>query len=228
MRKKILIVDDEKDIVQIIKFNLEKAGYEVDKAYSGGSALDKIDSEKFDLILLDIMLPGIDGYEICRKLKSSEETRHIPVIMLTVKSDERDILKGLQQGADDYLTKPFSIPILIEKIKNFLLKQENKFSSDKINYKGLELDLQKFTMSIDSGPGIDLSATEFNILKLLIENPGRIFDRAEIISNAWKDSKGSSERAVDVHISGLRKKLGEKAWLLETVRGLGYRFSEND
>lgn len=226
MKKKILIVDDEKDIVQIIRFNLERSGFEVEEAYSGGSALDKIDAEVFDLIILDIMLPGIDGYEICRRLKNSETTRHIPVIMLTVKSEERDILKGLRCGAVDYLTKPFSISILSEKIKNFFKRDNHSVPIDKIGYNGIELDLGKFTLSVNSGAGIDLSATEFNILRLLIQNPGRVFTRSQIIEKAWKDADSWNERAVDVHIVGLRKKLSEKAELIETVRGVGYRLSE--
>ena len=228
-RKKILIVDDEKDIVSIVKYNLEEEGFAVMGAYSGGSALDMIDSDNFDLLILDIMLPGMDGYGICRKIKGQEKTKHIPIIMLTVKSGEKDIVKGLRMGADDYVTKPFSVKVLVEKVKAVLRRSasgKTGVPAGVIGRNGIEIDPEKYTVSTGSGEPSGLGLIEFNILRLFLENPGRVFSREELSGGSCSGVVSGKERSVDVHIAWLRRKLKDKGSLIETVRGIGYRFKE--
>ena len=227
--EKILIVDDEKDIVRIIQYHLKQENFRVIKAHSGGEALDVIDSTGgIGLIILDIMLPGINGLEICRKLKSSEKTKNIPVIMLTVKSEEADIIKGLRTGADDYITKPFSPKILVERVKTVLKRAPGGLNTadEIINAGEIEIDIPKHTVKIGKKT-VDLTAIEFNILLLLAKDPGRVVSREEFLKNAWGRETGTADKAVDVHITWLRQKLAGAGRLIETVRGMGYRLKEN-
>lgn len=227
-KEKILIVDDEKDIVRIIQYHLKQEGFRVIKAHSGGEALDIIDSAgDIGLIILDIMLPGINGLEICRKLKSSEKTKNIPVIMLTVKSEEADIIKGLRTGADDYITKPFSPKILVERVKTVLKRSPGGLNTaaDIIKAGEIEIDIPKHTARIGKKT-VDLTAIEFNILLILAKDPGRVVSREEFLKNAWGKETGTADKAVDVHITWLRQKLAGAGRLIETVRGMGYRLKE--
>ncbi len=228
-KEKIFIVDDEKDIVKIVQYHLKKEGFEVVKAYSGGSALDIIDStDNINLIILDIMLPGMNGLEICKKLKMNDKTKNIPIIFLTVKSDEADIIKGLKMGADDYITKPFSPKILVEKVKTVLRRSKtgiNKSIAEIINVGDIEIDIPKHNVKI-AGEPVNLTNLEFNILTLLAENPGKVFTRDELLKNAWGEETTTADKAVDVHITWLRQKLGLSGDLIETIRGIGYRFKD--
>lgn len=227
----ILVVDDEKDIVKIIQHRLKNEGYEVLKAYSGGEALDIIDSnsDSLSLIILDIMLPGIDGLEICKRLKSADKTKNIPVILLTVKSDESDIIRGLKMGADDYITKPFRPGILVERIKTVLRRTGKgpvEIAREILTIHNLEIDTYRHIIKLFGKPLV-LTPLEYNLLFLLASNPGKAFTRAELLKNAWPSPTDTIDQAVDVHITLLRQKLGKSGALIETVRGLGYRFAES-
>ncbi len=224
---KILVVDDEEDILELVRYNLAREGYRVVCAASGEQALNKAGSEPFDLILLDLMLPGIDGLEVTKRLKNKPETRHIPIIMLTAKGEEADIVTGLELGADDYVTKPFSPRILIARIKAVIrrkLKQEEEDSSI----------IQIYELKIDPGrrrvlakaSHVELTFTEFQILYLLARRPGWVFTRFKIVDSIRGDDYPVTDRSVDVQIVGLRKKLGPCGKYIETVRGVGYRFKE--
>jgi len=228
-REKILIIDDEKDIVRIIQYHLRQEGFRVIKAHSGGAALDIIGStDGICLIILDLMLPGIDGLEICKKLKSTEKTKSIPVVMLTVKSEEADIIKGLKTGADDYITKPFSPKVLVERVKT-ILKRVNSGAErndpEIIRADYIEIDIPRHNVKIKD-KSISLTEIEFNILVLLARDPGRVFSREELLRNAWKGETETADKAVDVHITWLRQKLGSAGDLIETVRGIGYRLKD--
>jgi len=228
-RENILVIDDEKDIVRIIQYHLKQEGFRVIKAHSGGAALDIIGStDGIDLIVLDLMLPGIDGLEICKKLKSTEKTKSIPVVMLTVKSEETDIIKGLKMGADDYITKPFSPKVLVERIKTILKRANSgaKRNDQEIIRSGyIEIDIPKHTVKIND-KSVNLTAIEFNILVILAKDPGKVFSREELLRNAWKEETDTADKTVDVHITWLRQKLGSDGNLIETVRGIGYRLKD--
>lgn len=231
VKEKIFVIDDEKDIVKIVQYHLRKEGFEVVKAYSGGSALDIIDStNNLNLIILDIMLPGMNGLEICKKLKMNDKSKNIPIIFLTVKSDEADIIKGLKTGADDYITKPFSPKILVEKVRTVLRRSKtdvNKILAEIIKVGDIEINIPKHNVKI-KGESINLTNLEFNILTLLAKNQGKVFTRDELLKNAWKGETATTDKAVDVHITWLRQKLGTAGDLIETIRGIGYRFKDTE
>ena len=223
---KILVVDDEEDILELVRYNLAREGYRVVCAASGEQALNKAGSEPFDLIVLDLMLPGIDGLEVAKKLKSKPETRHIPIIMLTAKGEEADIVTGLELGADDYVTKPFSPRILIARVKAVIrrkLKQEE--DSSIIQIYELKIDPGRRRV-LAKGSHVELTFTEFQILYLLARRPGWVFTRFKIVDSIRGDDYPVTDRSVDVQIVGLRKKLGPCGKYIETVRGVGYRFKE--
>lgn len=227
MRKaRILIVEDEKDIIELIQYNLEREGYGAAAVKSGEDAIRFLERENPELIILDLMLPGMDGLEICRLIKSDNKTKNIPVLMLTAKSEESDVVIGLQLGADDYVTKPFSPKVLLARIKALLRRSSGKAITDQVRqFEDFKIDLPKHKITYKNQP-IDLTALEFNILEFLSRYPGRVFSRDQIMDNVWKDGKFIVDRAVDVHIRGLRKKLGKAAEFIQTVRGSGYRFKE--
>jgi len=237
MGKMIVAVDDEPDILDLISYSFRKEGYEVRTALSGEEGLSLILSmlaeKPADCILLDLMLPGIDGMSLCRKLKTREETRHIPVIMLTAKGSESDIVAGLELGADDYITKPFSPRVLLARVRACLRKQEEaqeilgeikqEYDDEMIIDAGkIRIDLARHEVYV-SGNLIELSATEFMILSFLARNPGWVFSRNRIIDGIRGKDYPVTERSVDVQILGLRKKLGEFGDYIQTVRGVGYR-----
>lgn len=232
-KKKILVVDDEKNIVELIKMNLELSGFEVISVYSGGEVLDKVMSLNPDLILLDLMLPDIDGFEVCRRLKLNEKVKDIPIIMLTAKSEESDKVIGLGLGADDYVTKPFGIRELEARIRTVLRRfekantvEENIYnSSNIIRFKDLTIDFSKYQV-IKNGKEIDLTLTEFKILKILLENQDKVMPREDILDEISENKSKPDARTVDVHILNIRKKLGdnkEPYEYIETIRGIGYR-----
>ena len=227
-KEKILVVDDEKDINELIQYNLEKEGYKTLQAFDGRLALKKAEQELPDLIVLDLMLPEMDGLEVCRFLKQAERTKDIPIVMLTAKGEESDVIVGLKLGADDYITKPFSPKILIERIKTVLRRTGQKQPAAKVRKRGtLTIDTVKHRISC-KGKEIDLTMIEFNILEFLSRYPGRVFSRDQIMDGAWKEGKFIVDRAVDVHVRSLRVKLGPAADYIETVRGIGYRFKETE
>jgi len=222
---KILVVDDEEDILVLIKYNLEKEGYRVLTALSGETALNLVRSEVPDLVLLDLMLPGVDGTEVCRQIKGNNNTSHISVIMLTAKSEEMDIVIGLELGADDYITKPFSPRVLRARVKAILRRKQSSGtdeSSNVIRYADLVIKPDQFEVLLDNRH-INLTATEFRILLLLARRPGWVFDREQIVDAVRGEDYPVTQRSVDVHIVALRKKLGAAGQLIETVHGVGYR-----
>jgi len=232
-KKRILVVDDEKNIVELIRMNLERSGFETIPAYTGREALDEIDKSLPDLILLDLMLPDIDGLEICSRLKMNRKTKDIPIIMLTAKSEESDKVIGLGLGADDYVTKPFGVRELEARIKTVLrrvdtineLKENITKPSEHIEYKDLKMDIEKYQL-LKNNEEIDLTLTEFNILKLLIENQEKVMSRESLLEEIQGDKSNTETRTVDVHIRNLRKKLNdtqEPYEYIETIRGIGYR-----
>ncbi|OGS39745.1 MAG: hypothetical protein A2551_07755 [Elusimicrobia bacterium RIFOXYD2_FULL_34_30] len=225
IKEKILIVDDEKEIIELIKYNLEKANFNVISAKTGGEALDLIDSKpSINLIILDVMLPGIDGLEILKKIKKSEKTKNIPVIMLTAKGEESDIVAGLKLGADDYITKPFSVKVLIERVKTILRRKNSELEQqDIIEKNDIKVNLSTYQTTFKEIP-INLTSVEFKILVFLMKNSGKPFTRSQILDNVWGEEVAVVDRAVDVHIRWLRKKLGKAGSSIETVRGIGYKF----
>jgi len=228
----ILVVEDDPDIQELIVFNLTKEGYTVLSASSGERALELVSPNspmKIDLILLDIMLPGTDGLEVLRLLKKKDETEHIPIIMTTAKSEDSDIITGLELGADDYLTKPFSPKVLIARLRALLRRRESNHEKEntKLIAADLSLDTSRHLAKLD-GHILDLSATEFALLEFLMRNKGWVYSRNQIIDAIKGKDYPVTERSVDVQILGLRKKLGTAGELLQTVRGVGYRFVDEE
>lgn len=224
----ILIVDDEEDLLELIDYNLTREGYLTIKASSGESALQKARAEKPELIILDYMLPGIDGLDVIKALKKDPATSSIPTVMLTARGDEADIVTSLELGADDYITKPFSPRILIARVRAILRRRTDAEEdySDVLSINGLEIHKGMRSVTADGHP-IDLTYTEFQILCFLASRPGWPFTRSQIVDAVHGDSYPVTDRSVDVQIVGLRKKLGERDKCIETVRGVGYRFKES-
>jgi two-component system phosphate regulon response regulator PhoB len=227
-KEKILVVEDEEDILELIRFNLVKEGYQVTGALTGEEALRKARSEPFDLIVLDLMLPGIDGLEVTKKLKAHEKARQIPIMMLTAKGEEADIVTGLELGADDYVTKPFSPRVLIARVRAALRRKVAKAEDDTAVVQIHELEIHPGRRSVAAkGIPVDLTYTEFQVLYILARRPGWVFTRSQIVDSVRGDDYPVTDRSVDVQIVGLRKKLGPYGDYIETVRGVGYRFREN-
>jgi len=223
----ILVVDDEEDILELVSYNLTKAGYRVTRATSGEDAIKAARSKLPDLVLLDLMLPGVDGLEVCNTLKRDSRTANIPVVMLTARGEEADIVSGLELGADDYITKPFSPRVMLARIKAVLRRKTKAPAEDRaiIKLKDLVIHPGRHEVTVRS-KRVDLTSTEFRILHLLARRPGWVFTRQQIIDGARGEDYAVTDRSVDVHIVGLRKKLGSLGKHLETVHGVGYRFKE--
>lgn len=228
---KILIVDDEKDIVDLISYNLEKEKFSTVKAYDGETALKLVKTQKPDLMILDLMLPNVNGLDVCRAIRHNPETVGLPIIMLTAKSDEVDKIIGLEVGADDYVTKPFSIKELIARVRSILrrLKEGEKFTDKKeFFHKGLKINYVSCLVSVN-GKEITLSPTELRLLFFLSQNPGRVYSRNQIIDHVWGNDTFITDRAVDVHILRLRSQIEEdmeNPRYILTVRGFGYKFTD--
>jgi DNA-binding response OmpR family regulator len=221
---KIFILEDEEDIATLIKHNLQKEGYEAEYLLTPEDFINRYKSENFDLLILDLMLPGMNGLEILRLMKSSPEKSHIPVIILTARGMEGDKVLGLELGADDYITKPFSVRELIARIKAILRRLKHSPNTSKtININGIMLDLDSFSLFVDNNK-VDITKTEFYILKTLIENKGKVFTREDLLDKLWGNEKFVVDRTIDVHIKRLRDKLGQYGKYLRTVRGIGYTF----
>jgi len=229
--KQILVVEDESDIREIISYNLTQAGLEPVSAADGETALQKAEELAPDLIILDLMLPGIDGLEVCRLLKQSDSLRHIPVLMLTAKADEVDRIVGLELGADDYLTKPFSPRELVLRVKSILRRGQSAQEGDDdtpsmITAGSLSIDPDGHEAA-NSGIVLQLTATEFKLLLTLVQRRGRVQSRDELLNVVWGYQHSGYGRTVDTHVRRLREKLGEAADWIETVRGVGYRFRKD-
>ena len=226
-KERILVVDDEEDLRELVAVNLEREGFSVDGAESGEQALDKASDLPVDLIVLDLMLPGIDGLEVARRLKNDSKTRRIPIIMLTAKGEEADIVAGLELGADDYITKPFSPNILLARVRTVLrrLKETPAEGEDILRVKGLQIHPGKREVRLNGEP-VTLTFTEFQVLLFLIRRPGWVFTRSQIVDAVRGDDYPVTDRSVDVQIVGLRKKLGPYGSYIQTVRGVGYKFKE--
>jgi two-component system, OmpR family, alkaline phosphatase synthesis response regulator PhoP len=224
----ILVVDDEEDILELVSYNLTKAGYRVTSVTSGEDAIKSARAKLPDLVLLDLMLPGVDGLEVCNTLKRDHRTANIPVVMLTARGEEADIVSGLELGADDYITKPFSPRVLLARIKAVLRRKMKAPIEEQavIKLKDLVVHPGRHEVTVRS-KRVDLTSTEFRILHLLARRPGWVFTRQQIIDAARGEDYAVTDRSVDVHISGLRKKLGPLGEQVETVHGVGYRFKEH-
>jgi two-component system phosphate regulon response regulator PhoB len=226
----IMVVEDDQDIRELISYNLGKEGYTVVPAESGEQALKLIETTNPDIIILDIMLPGMDGIEVLRNLKQGSRHAAVPVIMATAKSEDSDIITGLELGADDYIAKPFSPKVLIARVRSLLRRTQSRISEAKamdevVQIGPIVLDAGRHEVTLEGKP-VDLSATEFAILEFMMRNPGWVFSRNQIIDAVKGKDYPVTERSVDVQILGLRKKLGPVGNRIETVRGVGYRFQD--
>jgi len=226
-REHILVIEDEEDVLELVRYNLAREGYTVGCAESGEAGLELARREHPDLIVLDLMLPGLDGLEVCRLLKADPLTEDISVVMLTARGEEADIVTGLEMGADDYLPKPFSPRVLLARIKAVLRRRSRALPDpgDVLKLHGMVIDPVRHKVSA-GGRDIDLTHTEFRILHFLASRPGWVFTRYQIIDAVHGETHAVLDRSVDVQIAGLRKKLGEAGKYIETVRGVGYRFRE--
>ncbi len=223
----IHVIEDETDISKLIQYNLALEGFEVICSYSGEAGLKAIEQYKGDLVLLDLMLPGMDGLQLCQKLKAKPDTEHIPVIMVTAKGEEEDIVRGLELGAEDYIRKPFSPKVLIARVKTVLRRsaQGTTKKGDVIEIRALSLHPGKHEVLV-SGEKIGLTPSEFQILHLLARRPGWVFTRDQIVDAIRGEGYAVTDRSIDFQLVGLRKKLSVVAEDIETVRGIGYRFRE--
>ena len=229
-KARILVVDDEQDILRLISYNLKKHGYQTDEVRDGEEALRKVRDHPYQLIILDLMLPGLSGMEICRILKRDPKTMKIPIIMLTARSEEMDKVMGLESGADDYITKPFGVREFLARVKTALRRAEGTKAVDGILRAGsLEIDIERHRVRVGD-INLELSPTEFRMLRFLMERRGKVFTRDQILDSVWKGEAFVETRTVDVHIRRLRAEL-ERAgagWYIQTVRGVGYCFAEED
>jgi two-component system alkaline phosphatase synthesis response regulator PhoP len=230
-QKKILVVDDEKDIVELISYNLEQEGFAVIKAYDGQMAWERVKTAKPDLVVLDLMIPGIHGLEVCKLIRRDAATETLPIIMLTAKSDQVDKILGLELGADDYVTKPFNVRELIARIRAVLRRYEGRQQielSETFAFQGLSVNFGSCTVAVD-GKKVDLSSREFKLLKFFTEHPGRVYSRDQLLDYVWGDETFVEPRTVDVHISRLRATIEqdkENPKYILTVRGIGYKFAD--
>jgi len=227
MSKKIFVIDDEKDIQEIIRINLRGEGYDIACFSTAEEALKGLEASGPDLFILDIMMPGIDGYEFCRRVRASDSWKRIPIIFLSARSDEIDRVLGLELGGDDYMTKPFSVKELKSRVKA-MFRRMSRVESDGqerrlLVYEGIELNPDHYSLTVD-GKNVDLTKTEFEILRLLLENPGKIFTRDNIIDSIKGQDVYVIDRTVDVHVMNLRKKLGSYKNVIKTFSGVGYGF----
>ena len=223
--QRVLVVDDETAIIELVQYHLSREGYQVETEENGQRAVERVGREPFDLVILDVMLPGMSGLDACRAIRQSAD---VPIIMLTARKDEVDRVLGLELGADDYVTKPFSPRELIARVKAILRRsQKSRDDSGDIRFPGLEVDPERRMVVVDD-QAVNLTFTEFELLTILARNPGRAFTRDELLIRVWGDDFYGDSRTVDVHVRHLREKLHEdpqKPRFIETVRGVGYRFA---
>ncbi len=231
MKKKILVVDDEKDIVDLIAYNLEKEGYAVLRAYDGEKAVTSIKADKPHLIILDLMLPGIRGLDVCRIIRQNKETESLPIIMLTARTEDVDKILGLEMGADDYITKPFNVKELIARVRAVLRRSEKTrepAETEIFEYKDLRIHYDSYEVFVN-GNKVELGPTEIKLLWFLSRHPGRVYSRNQLLDYVWGDDAFVEPRTVDVHISRLRGIIEadtEEPEYIFTIRGIGYKFAE--
>jgi two-component system phosphate regulon response regulator PhoB len=226
--QRVLVVDDEEDLLELVRYNLSKEGFQVRCVATGEAALAEATSYLPDVILLDLMLPAVDGLAVCKTLKSSPLTQHIPIVMLTAKTEEADVVSGLELGADDYVTKPFSPRVLLARIRAVLRRKAKQAAEDEtgaIQVHELVIHPGRHEVLLRGQP-VDLTFTEFRLLQFLARKPGWAFSRGQIVDAVKGEDYPVTERSVDVQVAGLRKKLGQFGRYIETVRGVGYRFKE--
>ncbi len=227
-KTKVLVIEDDRSVAEMISYNLKQAGYEVLTASDGQDGLLQAQIKSPDIVVLDLMLPVIDGLDVCRRLRAGTSTKDLLIIMLTAKSEETDELIGFSLGADDYVTKPFSVKVLLERIKALRRRRTAEASSDDVTTKqGVSVDRRRH-QAIAEGKPLQLTRSEFRLLDTLIRQPGRVFHRTELIDAALGEDTMVMERTIDVHIRALRRKLGPHSDVIETVRGVGYRFRDTE
>ena len=222
----ILVVDDEEDLLELVRYTLAKEGHSITCVDTGEKAVESVRQKLPDLIVLDLMLPGIDGLEVCRRLKRDSKTREVPIIMLTAKSEERDVITGLDGGADDYVTKPFSPRVLLARVKSLMRRKDAELRTQHdtiIQIRELVIHPGRHEVKLQ-GESINLTYTEFALLQFLAKRPGWAYSRSQIVDAVKGEDYPVTERSVDVQVAGLRKKLGSFGGNIETVRGVGYRF----
>lgn len=225
-KSRILIIEDDRSLAEVLSYNLQQAGFDVVVARDGQSGVRQAQLKLPDLVILDLMLPVIDGLEVCRQLRSDPSTRDTLIVMLTAKSEETDQVVGLQMGADDYVTKPFSVKVLLQRVKALLRRRSQPADgSDVIVSQGITIDRRRH-QALAGEEVLPLTLSEFRLLHALVRQPGRAFSRSELIDAALGEDAMVLERTIDVHVRALRHKLGEHADVIETVRGVGYRFRD--
>ena len=229
LRESVLVVDDEADIVELVRYNLSQSGFDTLTASDGAAALEIARTRMPKVIVLDLMLPGMNGLDVCRNLKRDPKTANIAIVMLTACGDEPDIVAGLELGADDYITKPFSPRVLVARVRAVLRRTEvdvePSVQNDILNCHGIRIDPRRFEVTID-GAKLDLTSTEFKILDFLCRNRGFVYTRAQIVDSVHGEDYPVTDRSIDVQVVGLRRKLGTAGDVIETVRGVGYRVKE--
>lgn len=226
MPKTILVIDDEPELVKLLDYNLTRAGYAVITARDGGEGLTASRKHRLDLVILDVMMPGIDGWEVCKKLRADPGTASLPILMLTAKGEEGDRVLGLELGADDYMSKPFGIRELIARVKALLRRSDSTpAAGDVIKTGKITVDSGRHEVTA-AGKLVTLTSTEFNLLRALALRTGRVLSREDLISEALGDEATSMDRTIDVHVASLRKKLGKLGETIETVRGVGYKLRD--
>jgi two-component system phosphate regulon response regulator PhoB len=226
-RSRILIIEDERALTEVLTYNLRREGYETTVAHDGQEGLRKAQTLLPDLIILDLMLPIMNGLEVCRELRAGEHTRNIPILMLTAKAEETDQVVGFSLGADDYVTKPFSVKVLLQRLKVLQRRRGAEAeTADVIEHMGVRIDRLRHQAAVE-GRALDLTPTEFRLLECLLRQPGRAFTRAQLMDAAIGEGAVVLERTIDVHVKTLRRKLDSASDLIETVRGVGYRFRES-
>lgn len=226
-RQRILIVEDERSLTEVLSYNLRREGYDPLVAHDGQEGLRKAQTVLPDLIILDLMLPVLDGLEVCRQLRSGQHTKNIPILMLTAKSEETDQVVGFTTGADDYVTKPFSVKVLLQRLKALLRRSDGEAgAAEVVEHGGVRIDKVRHQAFVHD-KDLELTPTEYRLLECFLRQPGRAFTRAELMDAAIGEAAVVMERTIDVHVKSLRRKLGKAGDLIETVRGHGYRFNEN-
>jgi DNA-binding response OmpR family regulator len=227
-RKTVFVIEDEPDILEVIEYNLKREGYQVESSRNGMEGLRLVQKSGPDLLILDLMLPGMDGIEVCRQMKSDHVTRQIPVLIVSAKGEESDVVLGLGVGADDYLTKPFSPRELIARVRAVLRRgplRDIVPAQERVAVEGLQVDAGRHEVIVD-GEKVPFTATEFRLLHYIASHPGRVFTRDQLLSSVIGDDVVVIDRNIDVHIRSVRKKLGDHRELIETIRGVGYRFAD--
>jgi two-component system phosphate regulon response regulator PhoB len=226
-RPRILIIEDERALTEVLSYNLQREGFDVLVAHDGQEGLRKAQTILPDLVILDLMLPVLGGLEVCRELRAGERTRKLPILMLTANAEEADQVIGYAMGADDYVTKPFSVKVLVQKIKAMQRRREEEpDTSDVVEHLGVRVDRVRHKVNVETQE-LDLTPTEFRLLECLLRQPGRAFTRTHLMDVAIGEGAVVLERTIDVHVKSLRRKLGDAGEYIETVRGVGYRFKES-